>query len=67
MTIGVVTALGKVGINTASILTSLGVAGLTIGFAAKDALSNMISGLFMVYLPEKAMSPPCSVKGLVPG
>ncbi len=49
MTIGVVTALGKVGINTASILTSLGVAGLTIGFAAKDALSNMISGLFIFW------------------
>lgn len=43
------TALGKVGINTASILTSLGVAGLTIGFAAKDALSNMISGIFIFW------------------
>ena len=42
-------ALGKVGINTASILTSLGVAGLTIGFAAKDALSNMISGIFIFW------------------
>lgn len=49
LTIGVVTALGKVGINTASILTSLGVAGLTIGFAAKDALSNMISGIFIFW------------------
>lgn len=49
LTIGAVTALGKVGVNTASILTSLGVAGLTIGFAAKDALSNMISGLFIFW------------------
>ena len=49
LTIGVVTALGKVGIDTASILTSLGVAGLTIGFAAKDALSNMISGIFIFW------------------
>lgn len=49
LTIGIVTALGKIGINTASILTSLGVAGLTIGFAAKDALSNMISGLFIFW------------------
>lgn len=49
LTIGMVSALGKVGINTASILTSLGVAGLTIGFAAKDALSNMISGLFIFW------------------
>jgi small conductance mechanosensitive channel len=49
LTVGVVTALGKIGVNTASILTSLGVAGLTIGFAAKDALSNMISGLFIFW------------------
>jgi len=49
LTIGGVTSLGKVGVNTASILTSLGVAGLTIGFAAKDALSNMISGLFIFW------------------
>ena len=49
MIIGTVTALSKVGINTASILTSLGVAGLTLGFAAKDALSNMISGLFIFW------------------
>ncbi|MEO6446838.1 MAG: mechanosensitive ion channel family protein [Gemmatimonadaceae bacterium] len=49
LTIGFVTALGKVGVNTTSILTSLGVAGLTIGFAAKDALSNMISGIFIFW------------------
>jgi small conductance mechanosensitive channel len=49
LTIGVVTALGKIGVNTASILTSLGVAGLTVGFAAKDALSNLISGLFIFW------------------
>ena len=49
LSVGAVTALGKLGVNTASILTSLGVAGLTIGFAAKDALSNMISGLFIFW------------------
>jgi len=49
LTVGIVTALGKIGIDTASILTSLGVAGLTIGFAAKDALSNMISGVFIFW------------------
>ncbi|PIE05714.1 MAG: mechanosensitive ion channel protein MscS, partial [Sorangium cellulosum] len=49
LTFGAISALGKVGINTASILTSLGVAGLTLGFAAKDALSNMISGIFIFW------------------
>lgn len=47
--IGVVSALGKMGVNTSSVLASLGVAGLTIGFAAKDALSNMNSGIFIFW------------------
>jgi len=48
-TVGVVSALGQLGVNTASLLTSLGVAGLTLGFAARDTLSNLISGLFIFW------------------
>ncbi|MCB9729714.1 MAG: mechanosensitive ion channel family protein [Deltaproteobacteria bacterium] len=47
--IGFVAALAQLGVDTSSLLTSLGVAGLTIGFAAKDALSNIISGLFIFW------------------
>jgi small conductance mechanosensitive channel len=46
---GVVQALSAVGINTAALVTSLGVAGLTIGFAARDALSNLISGILIFW------------------
>ena len=49
LTVATVTALGQIGINTTSILTSLGIVGLTIGFAARDALSNTISGLFIFW------------------
>ena len=50
--IGAVYALNAAGINTSALLASLGVAGLTIGFAAKDALSNLISGLLIfIYQP----------------
>jgi small conductance mechanosensitive channel len=49
LTIGVVAALSQLGVNTASLLASLGVAGLTIGFAARDALSNIISGVFIFW------------------
>lgn len=45
--IGAVNALATAGIDTAGILTSLGIAGLTIGFAARDAFSNVISGILI--------------------
>ncbi len=48
-TIVLVTALGELGVDTGSLLASLGVVGLTIGFAARDALSNVISGLFIFW------------------
>jgi small conductance mechanosensitive channel len=49
LTLALVNALSAVGVNTASLLTSLGIAGLTIGFAARDALSNLISGLLIYW------------------
>lgn len=47
--IGAVHGLGAAGINTAGVLTSLGIVGLTFGFAARDALSNIISGLLIFW------------------
>ncbi len=47
--IGTLTVLGQLGVDVTSILTSLGVVGLTIGFAARDTLSNLISGLFILW------------------
>ncbi|MGE0161362.1 MAG: mechanosensitive ion channel family protein [Gemmatimonadales bacterium] len=49
LTLAAVNALSAVGVNTASLLTSLGIAGLTIGFAARDALSNLISGILIYW------------------
>jgi small conductance mechanosensitive channel len=46
---GAVAALGELGVNTGSLLASLGLVGLTVGFAAKDALSNVISGVFIFW------------------
>ncbi len=49
LALGVVNALAAAGVNTASLIASLGIAGLTIGFAARDALSNLISGLLIFW------------------
>ena len=38
------------GINTASILTVLGAAGLAVGLAMKDSLSNIAAGLMLLFL-----------------
>jgi len=45
--IGGVNALKAGGVDIAAVLASLGIAGITIGFAARDAFSNLISGLLI--------------------
>ena len=45
--VGFVTALDSMGIKIGAVLASLGIAGLTIGFAARDSLSNIISGILI--------------------
>ena len=47
LAIGVISALNAIGINTGAILASLGIVGVTIGFAARDSLSNLISGIII--------------------
>jgi small conductance mechanosensitive channel len=47
--VGLVQALSSAGIDAAAVLTSLGIVGLTVGFAARDALSNLISGLLIFW------------------
>ncbi len=47
--LGAIQALKVVGIDTASLVAGLGIVGLTIGFAARDALSNLISGILIFW------------------
>lgn len=45
--IGGIYALKAGGVDISAVLASLGIAGITIGFAARDAFSNLISGLLI--------------------
>ncbi len=47
--LGLLAALSAIGVQTTAVLASLGVVSLTIGFALRDTLSNIISG-FLIYL-----------------
>lgn len=40
--------LDAMGIDTSALITSIGVLGLTLGFAAQDTLGNVISGFFIL-------------------
>ncbi len=46
---GLFHALSTMKVDTAGFLASLGIVGITIGFAARDAFSNLISGI-LIYL-----------------
>ncbi len=50
--LGILSALGTIGINVTALVASLGLTGFALGFALKDALSNLLSGiLIIVYRP----------------
>lgn len=51
---GLVTALGTLGINVSAIVAGLGLTGFALGFALKDTISNLLSGiLILLYRPFK--------------
>jgi small conductance mechanosensitive channel len=45
LSMGLVMALDQLGVNVAAALAGLGIAGIAVGFAAQDTLSNVISGI----------------------
>ncbi len=52
-TLTIIEALEKVGVDLMAVLGAAGVAGIAIGFASQTALSNLISGFFLMW--ERAL------------
>jgi small-conductance mechanosensitive channel len=51
---GVITALGTAGVNVSALVAGLGLTGFALGFALRDALSNLLAGiLILIYRPFK--------------
>lgn len=51
---GAITALGTLGVNVTAMVAGLGLTGFALGFALKDALSNLLAGIFLlIYRPFK--------------
>ncbi len=49
---GFVSALGTLGINVSALVAGLGLTGFALGFALKDTISNLLSGvLILLYRP----------------
>jgi small conductance mechanosensitive channel len=49
---GLITALGTIGINVSALVAGLGLTGFALGFALKDTISNLLSGvLILLYKP----------------
>ncbi len=45
---GTITALGATGLNVSALVTGLGLTGFALGFALKDVLSNLLSGIMLL-------------------
>lgn len=52
LVLGLVTALGTLGVNISGIVAGLGLTGFALGFALKDSIANLLAGvLILLYRP----------------
>ena len=48
LTFGIITALSATGLNAGGLIAGLGLTGFALGFALKDVLSNLLSGIMLL-------------------
>ena len=61
---GAVTALGTIGVNVSALVAGLGLTGFALGFAMKDILSNLMSGLLILLYRPFGINDQITVTGL---
>ena len=62
--LGIVVALIPLGVNLSGLIVAGGVAGIVIGFASQQAVSNLISGLFLLIEQPLRIGDPVSLEGV---
>ncbi len=60
----VIAAIGRLGVNTTSFLTIIGAAGLAVGLALKDSLSNFAAGVMLVLFKPFTIGDVVSTAGI---
>ncbi|MBU90008.1 mechanosensitive ion channel protein MscS [Candidatus Woesearchaeota archaeon] len=63
----IVVLLSNLGINVAGLIAGLGIAGLVIGFALQDTLSNLASGVFILFHKPFKVGDWVNIGGVVGG
>lgn len=54
LVLGLITALGSAGVNVSALVASLGISGIALTLASKDAFANLFAGiLVLLYQPFK--------------
>jgi len=61
---GVVAALVPLGINLSALIVAGGFAGIVIGFASQQSVSNLISGIFLLIEQPLRIGDPVSLEGV---
>lgn len=61
--VGIMVALGCLGVNTTAILVSAGIVGIIIGFGAQSLIEDIITGLFIVLEGEFAIGDIITIDG----
>jgi small-conductance mechanosensitive channel len=64
MLFGAVTALGTMGVNVSALVAGLGLTGFALGFAMKDILSNLMSGVLILLYRPFSINDQITVTGL---
>jgi small conductance mechanosensitive channel len=52
LVVGIITAMGTLGVNISALVAGLGLTGFALGFALRDTISNVLAGvLLLIYRP----------------